>query len=977
MPDEDRPYGTGARRSRHSTEEASPDQQPRRRRRSMEDSGGVSVSDLVKRHSRTDLPIPQVNGAAANPVAAQQTQTRAPQRAAREAEPVPPTPKRPQAQSRPAAPRKQAQVKQTQGKQTQGRQAQVKQAPGRQAQAPRPEQMSQQMPRPEVRPEPRRRAAPAATQQTGQRPAPAPPRDATGQRPLPPNGQMPPNPAPRPTAQASGTYQVPPSPRGHTSGPRPMPQNSAVLPAPVQPQQNGHPHGHANGHTGQHQRPPRPPQPSQQMPIPNAGHTGRQQLVPPSQQPGQMSAQMSAQLPIPPVAEHGIDPNGGAVDRNPSIPPALKRPEPPAERKPLPPRRDVDAISMTTEMEAISEPVKEIRRVDATLARFSAVHDELAEEERLKKEKRERMMPWLKAESGDDEEPDVLAAAPAAGTIDPRVADAPTVDQHEPVEPTVHLEPAESPASSASNLDAEPPEPVRRTAGGGGTRKPPRSKYLRTGKIIAASIAGLLLVGSGAVWGGKEWIDGQFNEVAALDENSSDIQQSEAQRGDENFLMVGSDTRAGAEAEDGVGSADNIKGARSDTIMIAHVPKDRKRVVMVSFPRDLEVQIPECDKYDSEAAKYTDQKSKPLKNQKINVAYFLGGPKCVTKVVQNLTGLKINHFVGIDFHGFKGMVDAVQGVEMCVEKPMWDNKLNTWIVEKPGENVMLQGDAALNFVRARHVSTTKGGKEDPTSDYGRIKRQQRFLSSLLRKSMSGQVLLDPGKLKNFVSAFTKATFGEGVDTDQLITLGRSLASVQAGKVTFITVPTVGESNDRGNEVLRDKDNKALFNAIINKAPLPGEQEGSAPQAQAGTTPQAAQAQQGQVVDPKSVKVQVLNAGAKDGEARRAQTSLRNLGYQVLQAVDSGAKRPDTVVRFGTDLNGATTVASSIPGAKLEKDDSLGGAVQVLLGQDYSGKVQAPSQATAGTPVPGTTTPPPAAEAPKGLATVNAGDVKCA
>ncbi|ONI73038.1 hypothetical protein ALI144C_44605 [Actinosynnema sp. ALI-1.44] len=734
-----------------------------------------------------------------------------------------------------------------------------------------------------------------------------------------------------------------PQPAAQLPGQNPG-QNSVVLPVP-------------GNNTGQHQRPPRPPQPSQQLPTP-------QQV--------QQVQQLSQQLPIP---------NAGQTEHDASIPPALKRPTPPSERKAIPPRRDLDPVSMTTEMEAISEEVKEIRRVDATLARFSAVHDELAEEERQKKEKRERMMPWLKGESEGGAEPDALAEHPATGSIDPGidpgldrvVADAPTVEHHEPVEPTVHIEPAQA---AESSVPPEPPEPVRETAGGGGTRKPPPTKFLKTGRIVAASVAALLLVGSGVVWGGKEWIDGQFNEVESLDENSSDIQQSEAQRGDENFLMVGSDTRAGAEAEDGVGSAENIKGARSDTIMIAHVPKDRKRVVMVSFPRDLEVAIPECDKYDAQAAKYTDQKSKPLKNQKINVAFFLGGPKCVTKVVQNLTGLKINHFVGIDFHGFKGMVDAVHGVEMCVEKPMWDNKLNTWIVEKPGENVMLQGDAALNFVRARHVSTTKGGKEDPTSDYGRIKRQQRFLSSLLRKSMSGQVLLDPGKLKNFVSAFTQATFGEGVDTDQLITLGRSLQSVQAGKVTFITVPTVGLPNDRGNEVLRDKDNKALFNAIINKAPLPGEAADGSPQAQAGTTPQAVQAQQpGQIVDPKSVKVQVLNATGKDGEGRTVQTKLRNQNFDVVQATGAPSKRPDTVVKFGTDLNAATTVAAAVPGAKLEKDDSLGGAVVLVLGEDFGGKIQAPSQGSVSTP--GTATPPPGAEVPKGLSTVNAGDIRCA
>jgi LCP family protein required for cell wall assembly len=654
--------------------------------------------------------------------------------------------------------------------------------------------------------------------------------------------------------------------------------------------------------------------------------------------------QSSAMLPVPPVADRN-------PDRNPSVPPALKRPTPPPP--PVSGRPDMDPISMTTEMEAISEGVQNIRRVDATLARFSAVHDELAEEERLKKEKRERLMPWLKGEGEDDAEPDVLPLDHEAGNLDQELAELPTVL-------------------------VEPPEPRREAAAGGGTRKPPPNRRLVLGgRITAASIAVILLVATGFVWGTKQWFDDQFNEVAALDQNSADIKDGAAQLGDENFLMVGSDTREGAAAEDGVGTAGGVPGARADTIMIAHIPKDRKRVVMVSFPRDLEVQIPDCDKYDSAASKYPGGKIAPAKNQKLNKVFQVGGPKCVTRVIQNLTGLSINHFVGIDFNGFKGMVNAVDGVEVCVERPMYDTELKTWIVEKPGQNVVLKDDAALNSVRARHVqdSPARNAKGDPTSDYGRIKRQQRFLSSLLRKAMSGQVLLDVNKLTNFVGEFTKATFGEGIDTDQLMTLGRSLASVSSGKVTFITVPTVGLPNERGNEVLRVKDNQNLFNAIIKELPLPGEQPDGSPQAQAGgKPPESLQAQQGQLVDPKTVKLQVINAGAKDGEARKAANGLRGQGFTVMQTID-GKPLPATVVKYGADLNAAFTAAASIPGAKVEQDPALGGAVMVFLGPNYAGKITAPNPNGPGT----ATTPPPAPnpELPKDLATVNAGDVSCA
>jgi LCP family protein required for cell wall assembly len=612
----------------------------------------------------------------------------------------------------------------------------------------------------------------------------------------------------------------------------------------------------------------------------------------------------------------------------------------------------MDPISMTTEMEAISEGVQNIRRVDATLARFSAVHDELAEEERLKKEKRERLMPWLKAESGDDEEPDVLAedlTGSPHGQPDDLLAELPTVL----VEP-----------------------PAQRKA----EKQPPR-RLARTGRISAASIAAILLVATGIVWGTQKYVDGQVHQIEALDENSTDIQNAPAQLGDENFLMVGSDTRAGAEAEDGVGSASAVPGARSDTVMIAHIPKDRKRVVMVSFPRDLEIQRPQCQRYDSTKSAYTDAQVPPAKNQKLNTAFQVGGPLCVTKVIQNLTGLKINHFVGIDFNGFKDMVDAVQGVSVCVERPMYDTELKTWIVQTPGQNVELKGDQALNFVRARHVKDSPtSSKGDPTSDYGRIKRQQRFLSSLLRKAMSSQVLLDPGKLTSFISAFTKATFGDGIGTQDLITLGRSLQNVGAGKVSFITVPTVGTANDRGNEVLRDKDNKNLFAAIIAEQALPGETGADpvAPQGQAqNKPPDTVLAPQGPV-DPKTVKIQVLNGGAADGKAGPAANALRTQGFQVVQTDNSPEKVANTVVRYDTDEAAAQTLASAVPGAKLEKNPAAGGAVILILGPDFKGNIVKANGATA---PPGNGggggAAPPAAPLPGDLSTINAGDTTCA
>jgi hypothetical protein len=312
--------------------------------------------------------------------------------------------------------------------------------------------------------------------------------------------------------------------------------------------------------------------------------------------------------------------------------------------------------------------------------------------------------------------------------------------------------------------------------------------------------------------------------------------------------------------------------------------------------------------------------------------------------------------VGIDFNGFKGMVDAVQGVQVCVERPLKDSVLGT-VVKEAGKAVTLTGDQALNFVRARHV------QGDLTSDYGRIIRQQRFLSALLRKAMSNQVLLDPGKLTSFVQEFSKSTFGDNIGIDQLMLLGQSMQGLDAGRVTFITVPTVGEANARGNEVLRKDDNNALFQAIRQDTPLPGEKP-AAPSAQQPTNAPPPT----QPVDPKTVKIQVLNGGNTTSKiAARTADKLKNLGFQILR-VDNGPQVQKTVVKYGKDKEAAArTLASAIPGAQMQEDPSAAGALMLVIGPEYKGDVVAPNGAAA----------PQQAEVPKNLSTVNGGDVSCA
>ena len=336
-----------------------------------------------------------------------------------------------------------------------------------------------------------------------------------------------------------------------------------------------------------------------------------------------------------------------------------------------------------------------------------------------------------------------------------------------------------------------------------------------TGKALVAAVACLVFLVTAAGWTTTQWLDGQLRDVPALDPHSAAIADAPAQRGDENVLLVGSDSRVGAQQEGSSGDAALVEGARSDTVMVAHLPADRSRAVIISFPRDLEIQRPQCAVWDPVSGTYTSRMDAGASAAKLNTAYQVGGPLCVTKVVQDLSGLAVTRFVGVDFHGFKSMVDAVGGVRICVERPLKDGRLGTIIPQRGYTTI--SGSTALNYVRARHVAG------DPTSDYGRITRQQHFLSALLRQVLSPGVLLNPATLRALITAVTANTVGENVDSSALLTLAQSVKGLDPADVTFVTVPTTGSANKYGNEELRAQDTAALFRAIIDGAALPGEQ----------------------------------------------------------------------------------------------------------------------------------------------------------
>jgi LCP family protein required for cell wall assembly len=630
---------------------------------------------------------------------------------------------------------------------------------------------------------------------------------------------------------------------------------------------------------------------------------------------------------------------------NPSSKPRLQ-PAPGPE-----PREAMDPICLTSEMEPISEEVQKKRKVDATLVRFSAVHDEMVREERERRSRRARLMPWLNKDNDLDDaltEMGNSGPAPARATVNTAEHQSLADDDLESV-PDDDQPPEKSGRSGRRLGKGASGGPPRKPPGGTGknpaARRPPRkrnSKAVLGAKIGATGAAVLILVLTFMGWHARAQVENTpVAQVAALDENSSYIQDAQRQMGDENFLIVGTSTDNG------------VATPAVSTVMVAHIPTDRSQAVVVSFPTDLAVDRPACTRWNNQASATTAEQVAPQNDVALGAVYQVGGPKCLTEAVQSVSGLRINHFVGIDAAGFSSLVSQASGIPLCVKAPISDSVLGN-VVGQTGQ-VTLSGQQALNFVQASHVTG------DTLANHGQIHRQQVLMAAALRQAVSGQgLLLSTSKLNDFLATFTKSSFGQNMGVDDLITLAQSLQATDLGKVNFVTLPTTGTLDAAGAETPVTSDDNQLFGELINNSPLPGASGGTATTAGSNS-----------VVDPKTIKIQVLNAGnTTDNIAKDTAAKLAGQGFQILtKGTDSPVAK--TVIRYSADEQAAArTLSSSVPGATLQVDPSLNGAIILDIGPGFDGKVQAPSATGGSTATTGSGTAPQ-------LSTVNAKDTGCA
>ena len=380
-----------------------------------------------------------------------------------------------------------------------------------------------------------------------------------------------------------------------------------------------------------------------------------------------------------------------------------------------------------------------------------------------------------------------------------------------------------------------------------------------------------------------------------------------------NIVLMGSDTREG-KGNGGFGSVDKFGTAqRSDTVIVLHISGDRKSAVGVSIPRDTIIDLPTCKNDGKKVGGYSGR---------FNQAIELGGPGCTIKAVNEMSGLDISNFMLVDFGGFKRIVDAIGGVEICLATAI-DDPLSGLKLDK-GKHVV-QGEEALAFVRARH-------NIGDGSDTSRIRRQQAFISSLLRQVLSSGTLLNPASLVGVLNAATKSLTADTqlADVNNLKDLALSLKDLRPANVTFVTVPWT-PNGDNATVSVNTKKAAPLWDAMKNDTPWPPPSTTTAADGTTATTDQPLLR-----TKPENIKVNVLNGTAEKGKAKRVAKLLRKQGYSVQEVGNADTTDvTTTTVQYDPawDTSAKTLMyAATAPGEKVKKQ---GGTMNLIIGTDFT------------------------------------------
>jgi len=351
------------------------------------------------------------------------------------------------------------------------------------------------------------------------------------------------------------------------------------------------------------------------------------------------------------------------------------------------------------------------------------------------------------------------------------------------------------------------PEGVRRGSGVPSNGRPKRRAKVRkrhaVGKALLCTVLVLAMVtGLGTIWLYRH-LNGNLNAVDLSGQLDHRPDKVAVQGPHEplNVLVMGSDSRDCSGC-----NIDNLTGGgqRSDTTILLHLSADRTRAYGVSIPRDSIVDRPDCKRADGSTIPGAD-------HVMWNEAFSVGGPACTIQQFEQLTGVRLDHYVVVDFEGFQGMVDAIGGVQVCIPEPITDPAHG---INIPAGTRKIKGKEALSYVRERYVIGNG-------SDIGRMKRQQAFIASMAHQVVSSSTLARPDRLISFLDSATKSlTVDKGLENVvKIAELGIQFRGIGLDNIRFITIPNMTDPENANRLVWKQPEAKQVWAKIAGDVPL--------------------------------------------------------------------------------------------------------------------------------------------------------------
>ncbi|MFC5668084.1 LCP family protein [Kitasatospora misakiensis] len=489
-----------------------------------------------------------------------------------------------------------------------------------------------------------------------------------------------------------------------------------------------------------------------------------------------------------------------------------------------------------------------------------------------------------------------------------------------------------------------------------------RSRRRRVLKWTGGLAAFVLVAGCGGAYYAYQHFN---NNITAVKVQLGSEAERPKPAGDAlNILVIGTDSRQGLGREYG----DEGSAGHADTTLLFHIAKDRSNATVLSIPRDLMVPIPECQTPDGKTVPGT---ARTMFNNSLGQEGR--DPGCTWKTVEKVTGIRIDHFVMVNFEAVKTLSTAVGGVEVCAAKDI--NDPDSHLKMTKGRHV-IEGDEALAFVRTRHA-VGQGG------DLTRIPLQQQFISSMIRSIKSSDTLTNPAKLWKLADAATKAlTVDSGIGSvDKLKDLALDISKVDTKNITFATVPVLDDPTDENRLVLKQPDAGELFSMVGNDRSLTEAAGGAAPETPAASAPAAPAAPESAPSAPaatgataataaeaKDLRVTVRNGSGTPGQAQQAVDKLRAKGYAKAATAANAPGAATTSISYPAGKAAEATAlaaALGLPAEDAKADPKLGArdGLVLVLGKD------APAAAAAAAATPSAVP----SEAPKDLQRVQADD----